>query len=328
METLVHDYNAAEKIYGDSFLRAVTGEEAATLKKKLRFPEFQRQLKSQLKEKIQDMKDEGLLDKENNVTDKGLELASLVSTMQELDNLQTKGLGERKAKKVFRYGDKENVRKYRKGDRYQDLAIKSSIKTALRRGHTSLHPEDLTVYERSDKGKIHLIYALDASGSMKGNKLGLCKKAGIALAYKAIEEKDNVGLIVFGAKVQEVVEPTQDFALFLKALSRVKAKAQTDLAATIQKAIELFPRENVTKHLIIITDAVPTVGDNPEKTTLDYVEQAANQGITVSLIGISLDNESLSFAKKLIDIGKGRLYMLKNLENLDSIVLEDYYGLK
>ena len=33
---------------------------------------------------------------------------------------------------------------------------------------------------------------------MKGPKIGACKRAGIALAYKAIEEKDKVGLIVFG----------------------------------------------------------------------------------------------------------------------------------
>ena len=37
-----------------------------------------------------------------------------------------------------------------------------------------------------------IIYGLDASGSMKGNKLKAAKKAGIALAFKAIEEKNTV----------------------------------------------------------------------------------------------------------------------------------------
>ncbi len=325
---LVKDYNKAEKIYGETFLRLITGEEAATLKKKLNFPEFQRQLKSKIKEKIDSLKEEGLLNRQNEITDRGLELASLVTSMQELDDLRTKGFGERKSKKIQLYGDKQNTRKYKKGDRYQDIAIKSSIKTALRRQHTELQTQDLSVYEKDSKGKIHLIYALDASGSMKGQKLALCKKAGIALAFKAIEEKDKVGLVVFGSKIEEVVYPTSDFSQFIKALSHIKAKAQTDIAATIEKATSMFPEGNITKHLILITDAVPTVGEDPQQRTLDLVERALFLGITISLIGIGLDEEGTSFAKKLTEIGRGRLYIIRNLENLDSIVLEDYYALQ
>lgn len=326
-DSLVKDYNTAEKIYGETFLRLITGEDAATLKKKLRFPEFQRLLKSQIKDKMEKFKEEGLIDREYKITDKGFELASLVAYMQELNDLRAKGLGERKSKKIEQYGEKQNTRKYKKHDRYQDIAIKSSIKTAVRRGHQELLQEDLSVYEKDSKGKIHLIYALDASGSMKGQKIALCKKAGIALAYKAIEEKDKVGLLVFGSKVEQVVHPTGDFSQFLRALAHIKAKAQTDIAGTISQALQMFPGGNVTKHLILLTDAVPTVGDDPEKKALELAEQAVNSGITISLIGIGLDQKGIEFSKKIVEIGKGRLYIIKNLESLDRIILEDYYAL-
>ncbi len=324
---LVKDYNTAEKIYGETFLRIITGEEAAELKKKLKFPEFQRQLKSKLKEQIDALKGEGLLDKQNTITERGVELASLVAYMEELEDMRTKGLGERKSKKIQIYGDKENTRSYRKHDRYQDLAIKSSLKLALRRGHNTLEREDLQVFEKDSKGKIHIIYALDASGSMKGNKIGICKKAGIALAYKAIEEKDRVGLLVFGSKIEDVVYPTEDFSQFLKAIANVKAKAQTNIAGTIERALEMFPEGNLTKHLILITDAIPTVGQDPQKNTLQLTEKAVSLGITISVIGIALDKEGITFAKKISEIGKGRLHIIRNLEHLDRIVLEDYYAL-
>ena len=70
-DQLVKDYNTAEKIYGETFIRLITGEDAAALKKKLNFPEFQRQLKSKLKEKVEDLKKEGFLDRENTITDHG-----------------------------------------------------------------------------------------------------------------------------------------------------------------------------------------------------------------------------------------------------------------
>ena len=89
----------------------------------------------------------------------------------------------------------------------------------------------------------------------------------------------------------------------------------------------MFPRDNVTKHLILITDAMPTVGDDPNKNTLNLVERATGYGITVSVIGIDLSKEGTELARKIAEIGKGRLYVVKDLDNLDRIVLQDYYSL-
>ncbi|HIH26334.1 MAG TPA: VWA domain-containing protein [Nanoarchaeota archaeon] len=276
---------------------------------------------------LQDMKDEGLLEDDNEITDKGMDLAAVTLYMQELDDLRAKGLGEKKTKKTMVYGEKGNIRNYRKHDRFQDIALKSSIKNALRRGHSQIEPNDLKVFERDSKGKINIIYALDASGSMKGNKISLCKKAGIALAFKAIDEMDKVGLIVFGSKIEEQVHPTSDFSVFLKAITKIRPKKQTNIALTIERAIEMFPRDDVTKHLVLITDSVPTVGDDPTKNTLNLVERAASLGITISVIGIYIEKEGIELAKKIVEISNGRLYVVKALDNLDRIVLEDYYSL-
>ncbi len=325
-EHLVKDYNNAERIYGESFLRLATGFEANAIKKNIKFPEFQREIKNKLNKKFSELEDEGLIDKEGKITEKGIELASLVLYTQELDSLQAKGLGDKKTKKAYLYGEKENIRNYRKHDRYKDIAIKSTAKKAIRRNHKNFEKEDLMVFERDNKGKIFIVYALDASGSMKGKKIELCKKAGIALAYKAIEEMDKVGLLVFGSDIEETVYPTTDFSQFLKSITKIMAKKQTNIALTIEKAIELFPREDITKHLVLITDASPTVGNDPKENTLNLVERAATLGITISVIGIEL-KEGLELARRIVEIGNGRLYIIKNLENLDKIVLEDYYSL-
>jgi Mg-chelatase subunit ChlD len=235
-------------------------------------------------------------------------------------------LGEKLSKKASVYGEKENSRLYKKGDRYRDIALRKSVKLAIRRGHNYFHDRDLQVYEKQSKGQTYIVYALDASGSMKGKKIDACKKAGIALAYKAINEKDKVGLIVFSSEVMGVIEPTSDFTRLLKEITKIRASKETDIVSTLRKAIELFPSGNITKHLILITDALPTKGDEPEKSTLEEASIAKSKGITISLIGINLDEKGKKLAEKIVELGEGRLYVVRNLENVDKIVLEDYYS--
>ena len=326
-EQLVKSYQLAKQIYGESIIRLVSGYEPDYIKKNIGIPEFQKELKEKIQQKIEELKEEGFLLKDNSLSEKGVELASLVLYFEELDKIVPKGIiGEKISKKTFVYGDKENARLYKKGDRYRDISLKKSIKLAIRRRHNYFHNKDLQVYEKQSKGQTYIVYALDASGSMKGKKIDACKKAGIALAYKAINEKDKVGLIVFGSEVKETIEPTLDFTMLLKEITKIRASRETDIVSTLQKAIEIFPSENITKHLILITDALPTKGDEPEKSTLEEASIARSKGITISLVGINLDEKGKKLAEKIVEIGEGRLYVVRNLENVDKIVLEDYYS--
>jgi len=327
-EQLVKNYSIARHIYGESIIRLVSGYEPDYIKKNVGIPEFQKSLKEKIQQKIEELKDEGFLDNDNSISEKGIELASLVLYFEELDKIVPKGIvGEKISRKTFVYGEKENSRTYKKGDRYRDIALKKSVKLAIRRGHDKFDNKDLQVFEKQSKGKTYVVYALDASGSMKGKKIDACKKAGIALAYKAISERDKVGLIVFGSEVKEYIEPTSDFTTLLKEITRIRASKQTDIVSTLRKAIEIFPSEEITKHLILITDALPTKGDEPESSTLEEVSVAKSKGITTSLIGINLDDKGKKLAEKIVELGGGRLYVVRNLENVDQVVLEDYYSL-
>ena len=327
-EQLVQNYRLAKQIYGESIIRLVSGYEPDYVKKNIGIPEFQKELKQKIQEKIQELKDEGFLSNDNSVSEKGVELASLVLYYEELDKITPKGItGEKISKKSFVYGDKESSRQYKKGDRYRDIALKKSIKLAIRRNHLELGEKDLQVFEKQAKGQTYIIYALDASGSMKGKKIEACKKAGIALAYKAISEKDKVGLIVFGSDIKEIIEPTSDFTRFIKEITRIKATKETDLVSTLKKSVELFPNDKVTKHLILITDALPTKGEEPEQKSLEEAAIVGSSGITISLIGINLDEKGRKFAEKLVQVGNGKLYVAKKLEDIDQIVIQDYYSI-
>jgi len=327
-ENLIKDYKTAKNIYGKSFLRHITDEDEASLERNIKIPEFQRKIKNVIDKKIDRLKEKRLIDKELKLTERAYSLASIKLYLDELNNMRAKGIiGYRINRKESHYGGQKDYRDYKKGDRYKDLALKRTIKKTIRRGHKKINKEDLSVFDREARGKVYIIYALDASGSMKGNKIDLCKKAGIALAYQAINENDKVGLLVFGSEVTNQIRPTSDFDFVLKEIAKIYPKKETDIASTILKSIELFPDENVTKHLIILTDGMPTIGENPEQETVNATSVARYTGITVSVIGINLSKEGEDLARSITETGDGNLYIVKNLENLDNIVLEDYYSL-
>ncbi len=321
---LVHNYGFAEQLYGPKLLRLLTGEDPTTLRKQLRLPELQRILRSRMQEIFKELRKEGFVDKEYTIIDQGYELATLSLYMDELRILEAKGLGERLHQRRSHYGDKQDVRLYHAGDRYANLALRRSIHLALRRGHSSLLIEDLSVFDRESHGSVSVILALDASGSMKGKKIAACKRAGVALAYHALESRDRVGLVVFGKEISVAVPPTNDFSLFMRTLIHVRAKQETDIASTVRRAISLFGSDPATKHLILVTDAVPTVGEDPQQETLQVIAEAAFAGITTSVIAIGPVGEHVAFARHMVEIGGGRLGILSNLDDLDALILEEY----
>lgn len=327
-DKIVSNYSLAKQLFGESIIRAIAGYDPRYIERNIKIPEFQRELKEKIKENIEKLKEKKLVDDEGAISDKGIELASLVLYTEELDNLMPKGiLGEKIHKKQFIYGDAEDVESYKRGARYRDLAIKKTVKTAIRRSHDSIDEKDLKIFGRKARGSVYIIYGLDSSGSMKGKKIEIAKKAGIALAYKAINEKDKVGLIAFGTELKAVVAPTADFLMLIKEITKVRASMETNITATIKKAVELFSVKNATKHLILLTDALPTVGKNPEEEVLEAVSLARSNNITISIIGIGLDNKGKELAGRIAEIGEGRVYVVKDLEKLDKIILEEYYSL-
>jgi len=327
MERMVSNFKLAKKLYGETILRQLTGEDPDFTERNIHVPEFQKKLKQNIEQNLKRLRKDKLLDNDNAITDKGIQLASVVMYMEELDNIIPKGIrGERLHKKQTHYGGKDETKSFKKGDRYKDLAVRRSLRTAIRRGHKNLEMEDLKIYERQSKGECHIIYAIDASGSMKGDKISNCKKAGVALAYKAIHNKDKVGLIVFGDEIRDFIEPTFDFPKLLHKIVGVKASKQTDIVKTIKKAIRMFHDDKVTRHLLLLTDALPTAGADPERETLAAISVARNMNITISLIGIELDDRGSKLAEKIVEIGKGRLYKITSMDEIDKIVLQDYYS--
>lgn len=325
MEKMVTNFSAAKQLYGPKILKLVTGYSEEYLQENLGIPEFRKELKKQIQDKIEKLTDEKILNKDGTLADKAYTLSAVIMAMQELDNAKPKGFfGEKMHKKNSRAGDKEGIGEFKKGQRYRDINVRASVKTAIMRGRNSIDSKDLKMSIRKAKGMITIIYGIDSSASMRGAKIDTAKRAGIALAHKAVLNKDFVGIISFGTEVKEALQPTGNFADIAESISKIKPGSQTNFSAMISKAVELFPKRTGSKHLIIITDALATAGEQPQKETLEAVSNARNSEITISVIGINLDKEGEELAQQICTIGNGRLSIARNNAEINTLVLEEY----
>lgn len=326
MDKIVQDYRSAEQIIGPALIRRLTGFDPKYVEKNLNIPEFRRELGERIKQNTKELEEQGILEN-GSFTDEALELATVVMAIQELDHLTAEGvIGERVHKKRQVSGSREETKPFI-DETYRSLNIKQSVKTAIRRGHKKLSVDDLKSYERDGRGRQEILYAIDASGSMKGQKISQAKRAGIALAYKAIQKGDLVGLLAFGKDVLREIPPCKNFSDLLRVITRLKSGSETDIASCIRHSISLFKGKDRTKHLFLLTDALPTVGVNPGEEVMAAVSEAKAAGVTVSVIGIALDDIGEKLAQQIVDVSDGRLAVVKDLENLDVIVLEEYEAL-
>ena len=73
---------------------------------------------------------------------------------------------------------------------------------------------------------------------------------------------------------------------------------------------------------------MPTVGKQPQQEVLAEIAKLRNAGITTSIVGIGLEKKQEGFARDAADAGDGKLSLAQGVDELDHIILEDYYRVR
>ncbi len=319
---LVKNFSQAKKLYGKTFLRMITGFDPNTIEINLNIKEFRDQLRSNIHKNVDELIDKGLIDNSYSISDKALEELAITYLEEELDKLSLMNIegsiGKRKGYQVVK-----DIKQYSVDSTYKDLDVRKTLKVSSRRMHKSIDVSDLRLKERKERKGLELVLLIDTSASMKGVKIRNAKKAAIALISIAINNKHKVGLIAFSSNVRLMIPPTLDKKRLINELLRINPIGQTNIRDAVIRANELFHRSKA-KHLVLITDALPNVGDQPSKEVLDAISLMKEKGITTSIVGIGLNDDGRVLAERISLAGNGRFYDLKDSKELDFVLISDY----
>jgi magnesium chelatase subunit D len=173
------------------------------------------------------------------------------------------------------------------------LAIPQTLAAAAKRGVRAgeqgvrLAAADLMQHERRGPGLCHVLFLVDASGSMATKRrLEVAKDAALGLLTSNYQRRDEVALMVFRAEGADLVLPfTRHIASIEQALSDVPTGGRTPLARALFDAARLMQTREPAL-LVLLTDGRANVsldGGDPWEEALAAcsVLQAACAGALV-----------------------------------------------
>jgi magnesium chelatase subunit D len=141
------------------------------------------------------------------------------------------------------------------------LAIQQTLTAAAKRGvrageqGVSLAASDLMQHERRGPGLCHVLFLVDASGSMATKRrLEVAKGAALGLLTSSYQRRDEVALMVFRAEGTDLVLPfTRHIASIELALRDVPTGGRTPLARALLDAARLMQTREPAL-LVLLTD--------------------------------------------------------------------------
>jgi magnesium chelatase subunit D len=158
------------------------------------------------------------------------------------------------------------------------LAIAETLVSAVRRGvraderGVALAAADLKQHERRGSGRSHVLFLVDASGSMATQRrLEVAKGAALGLLASSYQNRDEVALMVFRAEGTDLVLPfTRHIAGIERALGEVATGGRTPLARALSDADRLLQTREPAL-LVLLTDGranVSAAGGDPWEEAL------------------------------------------------------------
>ena len=209
-----------------------------------------------------------------------------------------------------------------------DLALSATLRAAAphqrtRRGGQAvvIHPEDVRVWVRAKRSAAHILFLVDASGSMGAReRMRTVKGAILALLREAYQKRDCVGLIAFRRDRAETLLPmTRSVELAERALRDLPTGGRTPLAeglAHAHRTLRELERKGSEKTvLVLVTDGRTNTkeGDAGVQRALRAAEEIAETAALTLVLDTERSIPRVGVAPELARRMAAQYYTLERL---------------
>ena len=174
----------------------------------------------------------------------------------------------------------------------------------------------------------NLVFLLDVSGSMQpDNKLPLLKAA-LGLLLERLGENDRVALVVYAGASGLVLPSTSadQKEPIRQALERLQAGGSTHGSSAIQLAYDTAVANFIPggiNRVILATDGDFNVGITDQGALTRLIEEKAQSGVFLSVLGFGMGNYQDSTLEKLADQGNGNYAYIDRLAEARKVLVEE-----
>jgi Ca-activated chloride channel family protein len=184
-----------------------------------------------------------------------------------------------------------------------------------------------------------LTFVIDVSGSMaREDRLGLVKRS-LALLVEKLDERDTIGVVVYGTTGRRVLAPTSvaNRDRIMAVINALTPEGSTNLQDGLdlgyEMAAESFARD-ASNRVVLCTDGVANTGQVEADALLSRIRGEAKRGIDMMALGFGMGNYNDALLQRLADEGNGqyayiddlgeaRAFFLRKLTSVLEVVARD-----
>jgi Ca-activated chloride channel family protein len=190
----------------------------------------------------------------------------------------------------------------------------------------------LTAPEKTDSKRIplHLILAIDCSGSMDGGKLEAVKKTTEKL-ISHLTENDSLGMVGFSDDVWDIFKALpmtkENKEQAKKEVKKLRTMSATNLSGAMVMAMEraMISDDSKVSRIILLTDGLPSSGEC-DKQKLTELAYKMNQKVSMSTFGYGYDFDAELMAS-ISSAGRGSSFYIKEDEDCNKAFAMELGGL-
>ncbi len=168
-----------------------------------------------------------------------------------------------------------------------------------------------------------IIFVVDKSGSMKGEKMEQAKGA-LKYCVKSLNEGDKFGIISFSTDVDELDSSllpatSKNVEKAVKFIDNLEAKGGTNIDDALQTALKKKPGRGRPRIIAFLTDGLPTVGVRDVDAILKNAEKVRNDSVRMFTFGVGYDVNT-HFLDKLAEKNHGVPQYVEPSEDIEVAV--------
>ncbi|QLD85812.1 ATP-binding protein [Natronomonas halophila] len=158
----------------------------------------------------------------------------------------------------------------------------ASVRAAASRGADGVETRDLRRSVRSGEGEALVVFAVDASASMR-SAMRTAKGVTLDLLEDAYTERDSVSVVAFaGDEAEVLLPPTDSVTLAARHLKDLPTGDRTPLPAGLRSAAEVVDRADPEAAVVVVvSDGRANAADNPTADTRRAAAALAETGARV-----------------------------------------------